>query len=74
MMWLCLALFPIIAPVLGLFIVMYLYNGDLGALLTYLVAGWWVVGLVTLAICRLISNVARAGSLNAWMAKHDVQQ
>ena len=65
-----LALLPFITPVLGLLIVMYFFN-DLGALLTYLVAGWWVLGLVTFAICRVISEVNRAGSLNAWMASKD---
>jgi hypothetical protein len=59
-MWPLLALLPFITRILGLFIIMYLYTDDLGALLTYLVVGWWVVGLVTLAICRLISDVARA--------------
>jgi hypothetical protein len=63
------ALLPILVPFLGLFVVGYF--GDIGWLVLYVLVGWWVLGLITLLICKLVMDVVRAGSLSAWMSMTD---
>jgi hypothetical protein len=65
-----LTLLPFITPVIGFFVFVHFSHDPIGAVLTYLVAGWWVVGLVTFAICRVVADIIRSGSLNAWLASN----
>jgi len=46
---LTLALFPIVAPVVGLFFI-----SDLGVLIGYVLGGWVLVGIVTFATVMLV--------------------